>query len=139
MRLTAMFRNRWVAGAVSRAGLGVVAAVVLGGLAGCGGGSAPPPPPCADGVITAQWDFLPGFDCQAGDRVTIRVDDNSMLRTVPCTDFSVTTPPVAGGVTHTVDLTLFDGASNVVEQSPAISVSVDCGGTSTTPVYDFSS
>jgi hypothetical protein len=143
MRLTAMFRKRWVAGSVSRAGLGVVAALVLGaGLAGCGGGgSAPPPPPCADGTIQVQWDFLPGFSCQAGDVVVVRVDNNNMLATFDCTAFGGVTPGVAGGVTHTVDLTLFDGSNprNVVEQSPVINVPVDCGGQSTTPVYDFSS
>jgi hypothetical protein len=137
-----MFRKRWAAGSVSRVALGVVAVVAVGaGLAGCGGGGSapPPPPPCADGFITARWDFVAPFDCQPGDQVTVRVDDNTMLATFPCTAFSGTTPSVAGGVTHTVDLTLFDGVGNPIEQSSPIQVPVDCAQTVVLPVYDFSS
>ena len=114
--------------------LGVVA--VATGLSGCGGGGGGGPAVCVDGQIQTSWDFVQG-GCLPGDQVTVRVDDNSMLKTVDCVAGVALTPPVQGGVTHTVDLTLFDANNNPVEQSPAISIFVDCGTVVSTPIYDF--
>ncbi|HVU52732.1 MAG TPA: hypothetical protein VHL80_18755 [Polyangia bacterium] len=138
MRLTAMFRKRWAAGLFSRARLGVLAIALGGALAGCGGGGGGGAV-CA-APISVTWDFLPGTGCQPGDSVTVRVDDNTMLHNVPCTDFGAETPAVEGGVTHAVDLTLFDGAGNPIENSGAIQVPVGCGPTpADAGNYSFSS
>jgi hypothetical protein len=136
MRAVATFRKRWATGSISRAGLGVLAAIALGGvLEGCGGGGGGG---CA-AAISVTWDFAPGTSCQPGDSVTIRIDDNTMLQNVPCTAFGAVTPAVQGNVTHSVDLTLFDGAGNAVENSGAIAVPVACGTTADAGNYTFSS
>lgn len=105
-----------------------------GGGGGGGGGGA-----CADGQIQTAWDFVPGAGCLPGDQVVVRVDDNTMLQTLPCTAGGGITPAVEGGVTHTVDLTLFDGTDTLIEQSPQVSIFVPCGSVAPTPTYDFSS
>jgi hypothetical protein len=137
MRLMETFRKRWVLGSVSFAGLGLLAAIALGGtLQGCGGGGGGG---SCGGAISVTWDFLPGFSCQPGDTVTVRVDDNTMLANVPCTDYGAVTPAVQGNVTHSVDLTLFDAAGTPVENSGAIAVPVACGTTADAGNYSFSS
>jgi hypothetical protein len=129
-----MFRKRWVLGSGFRAGLGVGVAIVLGGtLAGCGGGGG-----SCSGAIAASWDFTQGSGgCFAGDQVVIRVDDNSMTVPFDCAAGGGVTPPVQGGVTHSVDLTLFDVNNTVVDQSPPLSIFVPCGQTAATPIFDF--
>lgn len=119
-----------------RAGLVALGVVTVAGLSGCGGGGGGGGV-CADGFIQTSWDFAQG-GCLPGDQVVVRVDDNSMLATFACTDGGGTTPSVQGGVVHTVDLTLFDANSNVVEQSQAINVRVPCGTTVATTTYVFS-
>jgi hypothetical protein len=107
-------------------------------IVGCGGGGQDGGPVCADGSIQTSWAFTPGSSgCVPGDRVGVRVDDNTMVAYVPCTAGAYMTPAVLGGVQHTLDLTLFDASGNVVEQSPPIDVVVPCGTVATTPTYDF--
>ncbi|HSZ80856.1 MAG TPA: hypothetical protein VLA14_01170 [Polyangia bacterium] len=124
-----------------RAGLLVVAigAVAAAGLLqGCGGGGGGGGA-CGDGAIQVSWDFTAGSTgCFAGDQVTVRVDDNSMLVNFDCAAGNGTTPDVEGGVTHTVDLTLFDSGGQVVAgPSPAALVTVPCGGVVSAGIYDF--
>ena len=136
MSMSTVSKKRWVMGGIACSGGAILAVALLGGsLQGCGGSS------CATGTIQVSWDFKAGATgCLAGDQVGIRVDDNSMVIYAPCTDGGATTPAVEGGVTHTLDLTLFDANNNVVEQSTAVPVSVPCGGGNVSAgTYDFSS
>jgi hypothetical protein len=126
-------------GSVARIGIGVLAIAALGGaLAGCGGGDGGGGGGgggCADGQVSASWDVVGG--CFAGDYVVIRVDDDTMTQDYDCDLGGGTTPPVEGGVIHAVDLTLFDVNNNPLEVSPAVNVTVPCGGVGSTPTYDF--
>jgi len=134
MRAKVTLRGRWVWGSVSFAGLGVLAALALGGtLQGCGGGGGG-----CSGAVSVTWDFVPGSGgCFQGDYVVVRVDDNTMTMQYDCTAGSVVTPAVEGGVTHTVDLTLFDATNTVIDQPPAQSIFVPCGQAPATQPFDF--
>ncbi len=119
----------WMLGSVLAGGVAVLGLVGLGGsLPGCGGSS------CDDGVIQASWDTSV---CLAGDYVVVRVDDNTMQAQFDCVLGGGTTPGVAPGETHSVDLRLFDVDDNLVDSSPAISVFVGCGSAAPTPIYHF--
>jgi hypothetical protein len=124
-----------------RAGLMValVAVAAAGLMQGCGGGGGGGGGTCGDGAIQVSWDFTAGSTgCFAGDQVTVRVDDNSMLVNFDCAAGGGTTPDVQGGVTHTVDLTLFDSDGHVVAgPSPAEPLTVPCGSAVSAGTYDF--
>ncbi|HTA21624.1 MAG TPA: hypothetical protein VK989_20165 [Polyangia bacterium] len=125
-------------GALSASALGLAMLAALG--IGCGGGGgAPPPASCPNGAIQVSWDFTAGSTgCFAGDQVTVRVDDNSMLADFDCAAGGGIASGVEGGITHTVDLTLFDSAGSVVAgPSPAEAVAVPCGSTVSAGTYDF--
>ena len=121
-------------------GLAVTVLALGGVFEGCGGGGGDGGGACADGQVQAFWDVMQNgavVSCLPGDTVVVRVDDNSMTQPFACSAGQGVTPPVVGGVHHSVDLTLFDGSGNVLEQSPAVDVPVPCGGIGATPVYDF--
>ncbi|HEX4406225.1 MAG TPA: hypothetical protein VH560_15410 [Polyangia bacterium] len=103
---------------------------------GCGGGGGGA---CGPGAIQVSWDFTAGSSgCFAGDQVTVRVDDNSMLADFDCATGTGIASGVEGGITHTVDLTLFDsGGAVVAGPSPVESVTVPCGSTVSAGIYDF--
>jgi len=101
--------------------LAALAAISIGGI-GCGGGSSSCP-----ANVAAEWIVTENtvvVACLPGDEVDINVD--SMRATFPCSDMAGITPDLAGGVNHSISLTLFDAGNNVLSQTPARSVFVGC-------------
>ena len=91
---------------------------------GCGGGTSSS---CAANV-TAQWIVTENgavVACLPGDEVDLNIDD--MTATFACSAGAGTTPALAGGVNHLIDLTLFDASNNVLSQTQSMSVFVPCG------------
>jgi hypothetical protein len=118
--------------------LGAIA--VAGLMQGCGGGGGGGGPVCDDGAISTSWDLVQNGQqvaCLQDDTVVVRVDDNTMTQPFDCSLMAGTTPPVEGGVSHTVDLTLFDGGGNKLSQTSPLTILVPCGTVATTPIADL--
>jgi hypothetical protein len=112
----------------------VALAAVSAGVVGCGGGSSG----CGANV-TAEWFLTENgvqVACQPGDEVDINIDD--MSAPFACSAGAGTTPALAGGVNHVIDLTLFDGAGNTLSQTQSMSVFVACGATTDIGQVEFS-
>jgi hypothetical protein len=102
------------------AALGAVSAAAIG-CGGGGGGS------CGANV-TAEWIVTQNsvvVSCLPGDEVDLNIDD--MSATFACAAGAGTTPAVAGGISHNIDLTLFDASNNVLSQTQSMSVFLPCG------------
>ena len=102
----------------------MVLAAAFTGTVGCGGGGSS----SCSANVAAEWVLTENgaqVSCLPGDEVDINVD--SMTATFACSAGAGTTPALAGGVTHTIDLTLFDASGNSLSQTPANSVFVPCG------------
>jgi hypothetical protein len=112
----------------------VALAAISIGAAGCGGGSS-----SCSANVAAEWVLTENgvqVACQPGDEVDLNVD--SMTATFACSAGQGTTPSLAGGVNHNIDLTLFDAASTSLSQTQTMSVFVACGAITDIGVVEFS-
>jgi len=110
-------------------------AAALTGSVGCGGGGSS----SCSANVAAEWVLTENgaqVACLPGDTVDINVD--SMTATFACAAGAGTTPALAGGVTHTIDLTLFDASGNSLSQTPANNVFVPCGTVTDIGQVEFS-
>jgi hypothetical protein len=112
----------------------VALAAVSIGAVGCGGGSN-----TCSANVTAAWVLTENgvqVSCQPGDEVDINVDD--MSAPFACSAGAGTTPSLAGGVNHNIDLTLFDASNNTLSQTQSMTMFVACGAIADLGVVEFS-
>jgi hypothetical protein len=112
----------------------VALAAVATGAVGCGSGSN-----ACSANVAAEWILTENgvqVACQPGDEVDINVDD--MSETFACSRGSATTSSLVGGVSHAIDLTLFDASSNSLSQTQTMSVFVPCGVITDIGLVEFS-
>lgn len=100
-----------------------------------------PPASCADGQIRTSWVLTENaqeVQCAPGDEVDLRVDTDAMIVTFPCGDHMGMSPPVTGGISHNVSLTLYDSTGKVLSETPVMGLVVPCGQVMPTPKVEFS-
>jgi hypothetical protein len=102
----------------------VLAAAAL--VQGCGGSSG--------GTITTRFTLSENgqaVGCAEGDEVDIRIDTNQVW-TGRCIDGQITTGALSCGVSHTVELALFDKNGVLLSSTSQMTIPVLCGGTTFT-------
>jgi hypothetical protein len=119
--------------------LGTVALLGTAFLAqGCVVDSAPS---CAPGNVQGRW-FLSEngqqVQCAPGDEVDLLVDGLAVDPPFQCSAGTGISPPVTGGVNHSVALELYDANSVLLSRTNAMSLFVPCGTVQPTPLVDFS-
>jgi len=120
---------------MTRHGLYGLALAALAAISiSCGGGSSSCPANVAAEWIVTENSVV--VACLPGDEVDINVD--SMRATFPCSDMAGITPDLAGGVNHSISLTLFDAGNNVLSQTPTMSVFVPCDSITDIGQVEFS-
>lgn len=119
---------------LQKIGLGVLAAVCMGGI-GCGDGGSGSCP----ANVAAEWVLTENgaqVSCLPGDEVDINVE--SMRATFACGAMAGTTPTLAGGFSYNINLTLFDASNAVLSQTPTSNVFVPCGTITDIGLVEFS-
>jgi hypothetical protein len=114
----------------------VAFAAVTFGTVGCGGGGGSG---FCSANVAAEWVLTENgvqVSCQPGDEVDLNVDD--MTATFACSAGAGTTASLAGGVSHDIDLTLFDAANNSLSQTQTMRVFVACGAITDIGLVEFS-
>ena len=121
---------------MARHGLQVMlAALIAVGTIGCGGDGGG----SCGAQVTAEWIVTEKgvvVSCVPGDEVDLNVDN--MTATFSCAAGAGTTPTLAGGISHNIDLTLFDASNNVLSQTQTMAVFLPCGAITDIGQVEFS-